>query len=92
MSDGPPTTGESSGPAVRGYNVPGRKPDSQVPYELFLGNAAHRLIAFMYGAKYPAREAYYNTKTLQNVLSDMEIGDTSGLRSMSTTYVQTSSI
>lgn len=81
MSDGPPITGESSGPAVRGYNVPGRKPDSQVPYELFLGNAAHRLIAFMYGVKHPGNRVFYNTKTLQNILTDRDLGDTSQLLS-----------
>ncbi len=80
MSDGPPTGGESSGPAVRGYNVPGRKPDSQVPYEFFLGNAAHRLVAFMYGVRNPDNRVFYNTKTIQNVLADRNIGDPSRLR------------
>jgi len=81
MSDGPPTSGESSGPAVRGYNVPGRKPDSQVPYEVFLGNAAHRLVAYMYGVNHPDNRVFYNTKTIQNILADGNLGDTSQLRS-----------
>jgi len=81
MNDGPPTSGESSGPAVRGYNVPGRKPDSQVPYELFLGNAAHRLVAFMYGVKHPGNRVFYNTKTLHNILTDRGLGDISQLHS-----------
>ncbi|HYO72961.1 MAG TPA: hypothetical protein VEU33_43565, partial [Archangium sp.] len=80
MSDGPPTGGEPSGPAVRGYKVPGRKPDSQVPYEFFLGNAAHRLVAFMYGVRNPDNRVFYNTKTIQNVLADRNIGDSSRLQ------------
>ncbi|REG28079.1 hypothetical protein ATI61_109423 [Archangium gephyra] len=81
MSDGPPTGGEPSGPAVRGYSVPGRKPDSQVPYEFFLGNAAHRLVAFMYGVKYPSNRIFYNTETLQKILSEKDLGDTALLHS-----------
>ncbi len=47
MSDGPSFNGESPGPSVQGYNVPGRNPNSQMPWEFFLGNAAHRLIAYL---------------------------------------------
>lgn len=39
--------GESSSPDVQGYKVPGRKPDSQLPWEFLLGHAAHRLIAYI---------------------------------------------
>lgn len=81
MGDGPATPGgEPSGPVVRGYSVPGRNPDSEEPYKFFLGNAAHRLITFMYGVNYPESEAYYNTVTIKIVLGRARIGDASRLR------------
>jgi hypothetical protein len=79
MSDGPTTGGEPTGPAVRGYNVPGRNPNSQAPYELFLGNAAHRLIAYMYKVNHPGNEAFYNTETISEIVRQGEIGDLSRL-------------
>jgi hypothetical protein len=57
MSDGLPTGGEPPGPAVQGYNVPGRKPGSQMPWEFFMGNASHRLTAYMYGVNHQGRWA-----------------------------------
>ncbi|MFL5358937.1 hypothetical protein [Archangium sp.] len=81
MSDGPAAPGgEPTGPVVRGYSVPGRNPDSQASYKFFLGNAAHRLITFMYGVNYPESEAYYNTVTLRIILERARLGDASRLR------------
>ncbi|QRO00915.1 hypothetical protein JRI60_18715 [Archangium violaceum] len=51
-----------------------------MPWELFLGNAAHRLIAYMYKVNHPDREAYYNTETLRTILSEKGLGDASILR------------
>jgi hypothetical protein len=77
MSDGPITGGEAPSPAIQGYNVPGRKPDSQMPWEFFLGNAAHRLIAFMYGVNHPESVSYYNTKPIKAILEENGLGNTS---------------
>ncbi len=81
MSDGPAAGGEAPSPAIQGYNVPGRKPDSQMPWEFFLGNASHRLIAFMYGVNHPDNRVYYNTKSIKSILDETEVGDSSLLRS-----------
>lgn len=78
-SEGPPAGAEPTGSAVRGYNVPGRNPDSQMPWEFFLGNAAHRMIAYIYGVRHPGNQAYYNTETLYAILQDSAIGDLSRL-------------
>jgi hypothetical protein len=80
MSDGPTTGGEAPGPAVRGYNVPGRNPNSEMPWEFFLGNASHRLIAYIYGVKHPGNQVYYNTATIKFILETERLGDTSRLR------------
>jgi hypothetical protein len=77
MSDGPTTGGESSGTTVQGYNVPGRNPDSKMPWEFFLGNASHRLIALMYGVNHPGNQVYFNTKSIKFILDDTEVGDSS---------------
>jgi len=79
MSDSPAEGGPPSGPAVQGYDVPGRKPDSQMPWKFFLGNAAHRLIAYMYGVNHPGHQTYYNTDTLYSIVRDSRLGDTSRL-------------
>lgn len=78
-SDGPAMGGAPTGPAVQGYNVPGRNPNSQTPYEFFLGNAAHRLIAYMYGVNHPGNRVFYNTKAIVDILQDRRIGDPSRL-------------
>jgi hypothetical protein len=44
-----------------------------MPWEFFLGNAAHRLIAYMYKVNYPARIVHFNNQTLLTILAD--IGD-----------------
>lgn len=80
MSDGPSFNGESPGSSVQGYNVPGRNPNSQMPWEFFLGNAAHRLIAYMYGVDHPQSEVSYNQVSLSSILSEVDIGDPSRLR------------
>ncbi|WNG50863.1 hypothetical protein F0U60_47120 [Archangium minus] len=62
-----------------GYKVPGRSPSSKAPWEFFLGNAAHRLIAYMYKVKHPDREVYYNKETLFGILSNLDMGEPSRL-------------
>jgi len=79
MSDGPATGGEPSGPIGQGYIVPGRNPSSQAPWELFLGNAAHRLIAYIYGVNHPGSRVFYNTKSIKAILEETGLGDTSRL-------------
>ncbi|HEX5748362.1 MAG TPA: hypothetical protein VFZ09_19130 [Archangium sp.] len=77
MSDVPAAGGQSPGPVFQGYNVPGRKLDSQMPWEFFMGNASHRLIAFRYGVSYPDSVTYYNNKSLKSIIRDARIGDES---------------
>jgi hypothetical protein len=79
MGDGPTTGGDPSGPVVRGFKVPGRSPGSEAPYELFLGNAAHRLIAYMYKVNHPEREVYCNSETLKAIVENIRVGDPSRL-------------
>ncbi|MFY0576763.1 hypothetical protein ACN28S_22675 [Cystobacter fuscus] len=62
-----------------GYNVPGRNPSSQMPWEFFLGNAAHRLIGYMYGVNHPQNRVFYNTRTLSEILAERGTGDPSRL-------------
>jgi hypothetical protein len=50
-----------------------------MPWELFLGNAAHRLIAYMYKVNHPDRDVYFNTETLRTILSEKGFGDASRL-------------
>jgi hypothetical protein len=64
-----------SAEARQGYKVPGRKPDSQMPFELFLGNASHRLIAYTYGTRFPTNRVYYNSRNIQRILRNEGIGD-----------------
>ncbi len=80
MSEGPVVGGESPGPPVQGYNVPGRKPGSQMPWELFLGSASHRIIAYMYGVNHPSSQVYSNTKAIEDIVDDTGIGDVALLR------------
>ncbi|HYO60241.1 hypothetical protein [Archangium sp.] len=79
MGDGSTTGGEPTGPVVQGYNVPGRNPSSQMSWEFFLGNASHRLIAYMYGVNHPDSEAYYNAETIKVILGKARLGDPSRL-------------
>jgi hypothetical protein len=74
---GPAAGGEASGPAAQGYTVPGRNPDSRMPWQLFLGGASHRLIAYMYGVNHPESRAYYNNRSIQFILENAKLGDTS---------------
>lgn len=64
-----------SAQALQGYKVPGRKPGSQVPWEFFLGNASHRLIAYIYGTRYPTNTVYFNSATIKSILEDTGFGD-----------------
>jgi hypothetical protein len=61
--------------ALQGYKVPGRKPDSQVPWDFFLGNASHRLMAYIYGTRHPTNAVYYNNTSIQRILRAQRIGD-----------------
>jgi hypothetical protein len=79
MGDGPPVGGAPNVPAIQGYDVPGRNPDSQMRWELFMGNASHRLIAYVYGVNHPGNAVYYNTKSVKFILDETRIGDVSRL-------------
>ena len=57
------------------FKVPGRKPDSQVPFELFLGHASHSLIAYIYRTRHPTDTIYYNITNIKTILSEGGIGD-----------------
>jgi hypothetical protein len=78
-SSGPTGNGDPFGQATQGYNVPGRNPDSQTPWEFFLGNAAHRLIAYMYGVNHPQNQVFYNNRTILEIVSELRLGDESKL-------------
>lgn len=60
---------------LTGYKVPGRKPDSQVPWELFLGHASHSLIAYIYGTRHPTNQVHYNKDTIERILRGAGLGD-----------------
>ncbi|HEX5751911.1 MAG TPA: hypothetical protein VFZ09_37165 [Archangium sp.] len=79
MSDSPAAGGTPSGAAIQGYDVPGRNPGSQTPWQFFFGNAAHRLIAYMYGVNHPGHQTYYNSSTLYSIIRDTRLGDSSRL-------------
>ena len=79
MSDNPGVVGEPTGPSVKGYNVPGRNPDSEMPWKFFLGNAAHRLIAYIYGVNHPGNRIFYNKETIYDILENARLGDMSRL-------------
>ncbi len=79
MNGTPPTGGEPIGTAVQGYEVPGRNPNSQMPWKFFLGNASHRLIAYIYGVRHPEHEVYYNTESISVILAKARRGDVSRL-------------
>jgi hypothetical protein len=50
-----------------------------MPWEFFLGNAAHRLIAYMYGVNHPRNQVFYNSKSIDFILRRAKIGDLSRL-------------
>jgi hypothetical protein len=72
---GPAAGGESSAPTLQGYNVPGRNPDSRMPWQLFLGGASHRLIAYIYGVRHPINRVHYNGVTLKDIITEGGLGD-----------------
>jgi hypothetical protein len=72
-------SGDPFGQANQGYNVPGRTPGSQMPWEFFLGNAAHRLIAYMYGVNHPGNRVFYNNQSIVGILRRTDLGDSSRL-------------
>ncbi len=71
--------GDPFGQATQVYNVPGRSPDSEMPWEFFLGNAAHRLIAYMYRVRHPENAGFYNTESILTIIDDSGLGDASSL-------------
>jgi hypothetical protein len=73
----PSVCGNPAPQALQGYKAPGRKPDSQVPWELFLGNASHRLIAYIYGTRYPTNTVFYNNTPIKRILDRTGLGDPS---------------
>lgn len=75
-----PTEGEALEPPLQGYDIPGRDPDSRMPWEFFLGHAAHRMIAYIYGVNHPDNEAYYNSESIKDILERLGLGDMSRLR------------
>jgi hypothetical protein len=81
MSDTMTAGGETVSQPTQGYNVPGRKPGSRMPWEFFMGNASHRLIAFKYGLDHPDNVAYYNNKSLKIIIRETGLGDSSLLGS-----------
>jgi hypothetical protein len=46
-----------------------------MPWEFFLGNASHRLIAYMYKVRYPTRRTFHNKETIMNVVRAGRLGD-----------------
>jgi hypothetical protein len=50
-----------------------------MPWEFFLGNAAHRLIAYMYGVRHPDNLTFYNKETILTIINESRIGDVSRL-------------
>jgi hypothetical protein len=62
------------------YKLPRRDPGSNAPWRVFLGNAAHRLIAYMYGVNHPRNVVFYNNETIGDILEDRGLGDVSRLR------------
>jgi hypothetical protein len=65
-------------PSPPGNTAPGsrrRKPDSQQPWELFLGNASHQLIAYIYRTRHPANKVYSNNDTIKSILAETGFGD-----------------
>ncbi|HEX8697668.1 MAG TPA: hypothetical protein VF815_02415, partial [Myxococcaceae bacterium] len=79
LSSGPNEGGDLFGQATHGYNVPGRSPDSKMPWEFFLGNAAHRLIAYMYGVRNPGNLVFYNKESILTITRASNLGNISKL-------------
>jgi hypothetical protein len=48
-----------------------------MPWEFFMGNASHRLIAFRYGVSHPDSIVYFNNKSLKAIIQDTGVGDES---------------
>ncbi|MFE8604450.1 hypothetical protein [Archangium violaceum] len=46
-----------------------------MPWEIFLGNASHRLIAYIYDTRYPTNVVYYNNHNIKRILREQGIGD-----------------
>ncbi|MCY1081870.1 hypothetical protein [Archangium lansingense] len=48
-----------------------------MPWNLFLGNASHRLIAYIYGTRYPTSVVFYNNTSIKPILDRTGMGDSS---------------
>lgn len=64
---------------IQGYKVPGRKPGSQEPWELFLGNASHRVIAYIYRTRHPTNLIFDNKVSIKTIIARTGLGDSSRL-------------
>ncbi|MBM7112689.1 hypothetical protein [Archangium primigenium] len=52
-----------------------------MPWPFFLGHAAHRLIAYLYGVHHPHHRVFYNKETLVGILRKERLGDPARLLS-----------
>lgn len=48
-----------------------------MPWDFFLGHAAHRLIAYIHGVNNPESRVFYNNDPLARILTDSRVGDAS---------------
>lgn len=74
---GAPAESPRRSACIRGYKVPGRSLDSKMPWEFFLGNASHRMIAYIYSTRHPTNSVLYNTVTIRKILQETGMADTS---------------
>ncbi|QRN99085.1 hypothetical protein JRI60_08715 [Archangium violaceum] len=49
-------------------------------WKLFLGNASHRMIAYIYKVNHPRSIAFFNTETLPSIIEKARLGNASQLR------------
>lgn len=73
-ADGTIPEGTPSGGEMPRYVVPGRSSGSRMPWEFFLGHAAHRLIAYAYGVNHVGNKVFYNTATIGDIVVKSRIG------------------
>lgn len=65
----------------RCYSIPGPGANSRQAWELFLDDAAHRVIAFIYKADHPDIQVFSNTTSLSTLLARTAMGNTPRLLS-----------
>ena len=71
----PSVCGDRIHATAQGYQVPGRKPDSLLPWKFFLGNASHRLLGYIYSSRHPAHRVFYNKYSIKFILKETGIGN-----------------